>query len=114
MPLRPGGNAWASTTPRSFAGQVQQRPAECVNAQARNRGFLQQERVPGRMKVRNVLLFHAPAHNLMRTLALAVPELVGLGTAGPKWRSCRDNSEVTVVTPDFALLAATSSQIRRE
>ena len=52
--------------------------AECVNAQARNRG-LQQVRVRGRAKVRNVLLFHALAHNLMRTLAL-LPEALGLGT----------------------------------
>jgi IS5 family transposase len=55
--------------------------AECVNAQARNRG-LQQVRVRGRAKVRNVLLFHALAHNLMRTLAL-LPEVLGLGTAAP-------------------------------
>lgn len=56
--------------------------AECVNAHARNRG-LQQLRVRGRTKVRNVLLFHALAHNLMRTLAL-VPEVLGLGTAAPE------------------------------
>jgi hypothetical protein len=55
--------------------------AECVNAQARNLG-LQQVRVRGRAKVRNVLLFHALAHNLMRTLAL-LPEVLGLGTAAP-------------------------------
>lgn len=55
--------------------------AECVNAQARNRG-LQQVRVRGRAKVRNVLLFHALAHNLMRTLAL-LPEILRLGTAAP-------------------------------
>jgi transposase len=52
--------------------------AECVNAQARNRG-LQQVRVRGRTKVRNVLLFHALAHNLMRALAL-LPEVLGLGS----------------------------------
>jgi transposase len=55
--------------------------AECVNALARNRG-LQQFRVRGPAKVRCVLLFHALAHNLMRTLALA-PEVLGLGTAAP-------------------------------
>ena len=56
--------------------------AECVNAQARNRG-LGQFRVRGTKKVRCVLLFHALAHNLMRTFALA-PELLGLGTGAPK------------------------------
>lgn len=56
--------------------------AECVNAHARNRG-LQQLRVRGRTKVRNVLLFHALAHNLMRTLAL-VPEVLGRGIAAPE------------------------------
>jgi transposase len=43
--------------------------AECVNALARKRGAA---------KVRCVLLLHALAHNLMRTLALA-PELLGYG-----------------------------------
>jgi transposase len=52
--------------------------AECVNAQARNRG-LGQFRVRGTAKVRCVLLFQALAHNLMRTFALA-PDLLGLGT----------------------------------
>lgn len=56
--------------------------AECVNAQARNRG-LGQFRVRGTAKVRCVLLFHALAHNLMRTFALA-PELLGLGSGAPK------------------------------
>ena len=56
--------------------------AECVNAQARNRG-LGQFRVRGTAKVRCVLLFHALAHNLMRTFALA-PELLGLGMGAPK------------------------------
>jgi len=51
--------------------------AECVNALARNRG-LQQFRVRGLGTVRCVLLFHALAHNLLRTFAL-VPELLGLG-----------------------------------
>lgn len=55
--------------------------AECVNAQARNRG-LQQFRVRGPDKVRCVLLFHALAHNLLRTFAVA-PELLGLGTGRP-------------------------------
>jgi hypothetical protein len=52
--------------------------AECVNAQARNRG-LQRMPVRGLMKVRCVALLFALAHNLMRTLALA-PHLLGLGT----------------------------------
>jgi transposase len=52
--------------------------AECVNALARNRG-LNQLRVRGTAKARCVLLFHALAHNLMRTFALA-PGLLGLGT----------------------------------
>jgi transposase len=51
--------------------------AECVNAQARNRG-LQRMPVRGRTKVRCVALLYALAHNLMRTVAL-VPELLGLG-----------------------------------
>jgi IS5 family transposase len=51
--------------------------AECVNALARERG-LTRLRVRGTAKVRCVLLLHALAHNLMRTLALA-PELLGYG-----------------------------------
>jgi IS5 family transposase len=52
--------------------------AECVNALARERG-LTRLRVRGTAKVRCVLLLHALAHNLMRTLALA-PHLLGYGT----------------------------------
>jgi transposase len=52
--------------------------AECVNAQARNRG-LQRMPVRGLDKMRCVVLLFALAHNLMRTLALA-PQLLGLGT----------------------------------
>jgi IS5 family transposase len=51
--------------------------AECVNAQARERG-LTRWRVRGTSKVRCVLLLQAIAHNLMRTLALA-PDLLGCG-----------------------------------
>jgi IS5 family transposase len=51
--------------------------AECVNAQARNRG-LQRIPVRGLAKMRCVVLLFALAHNLMRTLALA-PQLLGLG-----------------------------------
>lgn len=52
--------------------------AECVNAQARNRG-LQQFRVRGLAKVKCVMLLFALAHNLMRMVALA-PDLLGIGT----------------------------------
>jgi transposase len=55
--------------------------AECVNALARERGLIRL-RVRGQGKVHAVLLLHALAHNLMRTLALA-PELLGLGTGTP-------------------------------
>ncbi len=55
--------------------------AECVNALARERGLIRL-RVRGKAKVRGVLLLHALAHNLMRTLALA-PELLGFGIAAP-------------------------------
>lgn len=51
--------------------------AECVNAQARNRGLTRMP-VRGLAKVRCVALLYALAHNLMRTVALA-PELLGLG-----------------------------------
>ncbi|HYQ92618.1 MAG TPA: transposase [Candidatus Competibacteraceae bacterium] len=56
--------------------------AEGVNALARNRG-VQQWRVRGTAKVRCVLLFHALAHTLLRTVALA-PERLGLGTGMPE------------------------------
>jgi len=52
--------------------------AECVNAQARNRG-MQRMPVRGLAKVRCVALLFALAHNLMRTVAL-IPEFLGLGT----------------------------------
>jgi transposase len=52
--------------------------AECVNAQARNRGLLRMP-VRGLSKVRCVVRLYALAHNLMRMAALA-PQLVGLGT----------------------------------
>ena len=52
--------------------------AECVNAQARNRG-LQRLPVRGRDKVKAVALLFALAHNLMR-IAQLVPEWVGIGT----------------------------------
>jgi IS5 family transposase len=43
--------------------------AECVNAQARNRGLLRLL-VRGRKKARSVLLLYALAHNAMRGVAL--------------------------------------------
>lgn len=52
--------------------------AECVNAQARNRGLIRLP-VRGLLKVRCVALLYALAHNLMRTVALA-PQLLGLAT----------------------------------
>ena len=54
--------------------------AECVNAQARNRGLL---RMPVRAlpKVRSVVGLFVLAHNLMRMAKLA-PQLIGWGT-GP-------------------------------
>ena len=51
--------------------------AECVNAQARNRGMIRLP-VRGLAKVKSVVLLFALAHNLMRTIALA-PEWIGLG-----------------------------------
>ncbi len=53
--------------------------AECVNAQARNRG-LTRLLVRGKAKVRCVVLLYALAHNLMRMAALA-PQLIGIGTS---------------------------------
>ena len=55
--------------------------AECVNALARERGLIRL-RVRGQAKVRCVLLFHALAHNLMRTFTLA-PELLGFRLDAP-------------------------------
>jgi len=52
--------------------------AECVNAQARNRGLVLLP-VRGLTKVKCVATLFALAHNLMRMVALA-PELIGLGT----------------------------------
>ena len=52
--------------------------AECVNAQARNRGLLRMP-VRGLAKVRCVARLFALAHNLMR-MALLAPELIGWGT----------------------------------
>jgi IS5 family transposase len=51
--------------------------AECVNAQARNRGLLRMP-VRGLAKVRCVVRLYALAHNLMRMASLA-PQLIGWG-----------------------------------
>ena len=53
--------------------------AECVNAQARNRGLVLLP-VRGLKKVKAVALLFAFAHNLMCMLRLA-PELIGIGTS---------------------------------
>jgi transposase len=55
--------------------------AECVNAQARNRG-LQRLPVRGLAKVKCVALLFALAHNLMREVAL-LPQWFGLGQTPP-------------------------------
>lgn len=52
--------------------------AECVNAQARNRGLLRMP-VRGLSKVRGVVGLFVLAHNLMRMVALA-PQLIGWGS----------------------------------
>ena len=54
--------------------------AECVNAQARNRGLLQMP-VRGLAKVRSVVGLFVLAHNLLRMAVLA-PQIIGWGT-GP-------------------------------
>jgi transposase len=54
--------------------------AECVNAQARNRGLLRMP-VRGLTKVRSVVGLFVLAHNLMRTAVLA-PHIIGWG-CGP-------------------------------
>ena len=43
--------------------------AECVNAQARNRGMIRL-RVRGQLKAKAIALWHALAHNLMRAVGL--------------------------------------------
>ena len=53
--------------------------AECVNAQARNRGLLRMP-VRGLAKVKCVVRLFALAHNLLRTAVLA-PQLIGWGTS---------------------------------
>ena len=52
--------------------------AECVNAQARNRGLLRMP-VRGLTKVRSVVGLFVLAHNLLRTAVLA-PQIIGWGS----------------------------------
>jgi transposase len=52
--------------------------AECVNAQARNRG-LYQFRVRGLAKVKAVVLWYVLAHNLLRTITLRAEREKGMG-----------------------------------
>jgi transposase len=54
--------------------------AECVNAQARNRGLLQL-RVRGQLKAKAIALWHALAHNLMRAASLRTAAAVRAATA---------------------------------
>ena len=60
--------------------------AECVNAQARNRGLLRMP-VRGLAKVRCVVGLFVLAHNLLRTAVLA-PQIIGWGT-GPSAMAAR-------------------------
>jgi len=63
------------------AGIYKQRAAtaECVNAQARNRGLLRMP-VRGLAKIRSVVGLFVLAHNLLRMAVLA-PQLIGWGTS---------------------------------
>jgi transposase len=54
--------------------------AECVNAQARNRG-LYQLRVRGQLKAKAIALWHALAHNMMRAVSLRVAARVRAAAA---------------------------------
>lgn len=68
----PSVAAWRERMATPEAKQIYKQraaTAECVNAQARNRG-LYQVRVRGQPKVRAVVLWYVLAHNLMRTVAL--------------------------------------------
>lgn len=60
--------------------------AECVNAQARNRGMLRMP-VRGLTKIRSVVGLFVLAHNLMRTAVLA-PQIIGWGS-GPSAMATR-------------------------
>jgi transposase len=75
---RPGDSAVVSEWRQRMGTQEAQKiyreraaTAECVNAQARNRG-LRQFLVRGLRKVKAVVLWYALAHNLLRAMALGV------------------------------------------
>jgi transposase len=51
--------------------------AECVNAQARNRGLIQL-RVRGRLKAKAIALWYALAHNVMRAVSLRAAAAAGV------------------------------------
>ncbi|MDP1679908.1 MAG: transposase, partial [Candidatus Nitrotoga sp.] len=55
--------------------------AECVNAQARNRGLVLLP-VRGKAKVKCIALWFALAHNFMRMVKLA-PQLLNISTGTP-------------------------------
>ena len=68
----PGIAAWRTRMATAEAREIYKErasTAECVNAQARNRG-LRQFLVRGLMKVKAVVLWYALAHNLMRAVSL--------------------------------------------
>ncbi len=68
----PAVAAWRERMAGAEAKAIDKRraaTAECVNAQARNRG-LHQMRVRGRLKARAIALWYALAHNMMRAVSL--------------------------------------------
>ena len=71
-----GERVWPAKRPSEIYKQ-RAATAECVNAQARNRGLLRMP-VRGLAKVRSVVGLFVLAHNLLRTAVLA-PQLVGWG-----------------------------------
>ena len=88
-PPKPGDSEAVASWRKRMAGEeakelYKQRAAtaECVNAQARNRGLLRMP-VRGLAKVRCVVGLFVLAHNLMRMAKLA-PQLVGWGIAPSK------------------------------
>ena len=90
---KPGDSAEVAAWRRRMAGDeakeiYKQRAAtaECVNAQARNRGMLRMP-VRGLVKMRSVVGLFVLAHNLLRMATLA-PQLVGWGS-GPSALAAR-------------------------
>src|SRR5574337_1143344 len=75
----PAVAAWRSRMASAQAKHIYKKraaTAECVNAQARNRG-LQQFRVRGLAKVKCVMLLFALAHNLMRMVGFGAVDVAG-------------------------------------